>query len=196
MAIVSAAAVPMVQIIIRNYLASNTNAETVGFYEGVNRLSLIYLSLITTTFSVYYLPKLSAANNNSELKELLFKGYKFILPLTFVMLFVTYVLRNLVIKIVFAESFAPMEAYFLPQLIGDFFKIASWLLAMQMVAKARTWLFISTELIFGVLLVLITWALVNQYGGVGAIYAYTINYFIYLVAMFFIFKNTLINESI
>lgn len=196
MAIVSTAAVPMVQIIIRNYLASNTNSETVGFYEGVNRLSLIYLSLITTTFSVYYLPKLSAANNNSELKELLIKGFKFILPLTFVMLFVTYLLRNLVIKIVFAESFAPMEAYFLPQLVGDFFKIASWLLAMQMVAKARTWLFISTELIFGVLLILITWALVNQYGGVGAIYAYTINYFIYLVAMFFIFKNTLINESI
>lgn len=196
MAIVSTAAVPMVQIIIRNYLASNTNSETVGFYEGVNRLSLIYLSLITTTFSVYYLPKLSAATNNSELKELLLKGYKFILPLTFVMLLITYLLRNLVIKIVFAESFAPMEAYFLPQLVGDFFKIASWLLAMQMVAKARTWLFISTELIFGVFLILITWALVNQYGGVGAIYAYTINYFIYLVAMFFIFKNTLINESI
>jgi O-antigen/teichoic acid export membrane protein len=194
MAIVSTAAVPLVQIIIRNYLASNTNAETVGFYEGVNRLSLIYLSLITTTFSVYYLPKLSAANNNSELKELLIKGYKFILPLTFAMLLVTYLLRNLVIKIVFADSFAPMESYFLPQLIGDFFKIASWLLAMQMIAKARTWLFISTELIFGVFLVFFTFALVKQYGGIGAVYAYTVNYFIYLVAMFFIFKNTLINE--
>lgn len=196
MAIVSAASVPLVQIIIRNYLAVHTTAETVGFYEGVNRLSLIYLSLITTTFSVYYLPKLSAATNNTELRDLLIKGYKFILPLTFVMLLATYLLRNLVIKIVFAESFGPMEAYFLPQLIGDFFKIASWLLAMQMVAKAHTLLFVTTELVFGTLLVFFTWFLVNNYGGIGSVYAYAINYFIYLVAMVFIFKNTLINERV
>lgn len=191
MAIVSAAAVPMVQIIIRNYLSSNTNAETVGFYEGVNRLSLIYLSLITTTFSVYYLPKLSAANNNSELKELLIKGYKFILPLTFVMLFVTYLLRNLVIKIVFAESFAPMEAYFLPQLIGDFFKIASWLLAMQMVAKAQLKVFIFSEIFFGVTLCVYSVLMIDTLSGIGAIYGYMLNYILYFVFNLILFRKVL-----
>lgn len=191
MAIVSAAAVPMVQIIIRNYLSSNTNAETVGFYEGVNRLSLIYLSLITTTFSVYYLPKLSAANNNSELKELLIKGYKFILPLTFVMLFVTYLLRNLVIKIVFAESFAPMEAYFLPQLVGDFFKIASWLLAMQMVAKAQLKVFIFSEIFFGVTLCVYSVLMIDTLSGIGAIYGYMLNYILYFVFNLILFRKVL-----
>jgi PST family polysaccharide transporter len=191
MAIVSAAAVPMVQIIIRNYLASNTNAETVGFYEGVNRLSLIYMSLITTTFSVYYLPKLSAANNNSELKELLIKGYKFILPLTFVMLFVTYLLRNLVIKFVFAESFAPMEAYFLPQLIGDFFKIASWLLAMQMVAKAQLKVFIFSEIFFGVTLCIYSVLMIDVLSGIGAIYGYMLNYFLYFIFNLILFRKVL-----
>lgn len=191
MAIVSAAAVPMVQIIIRNYLASNTNAETVGFYEGVNRLSLIYMSLITTTFSVYYLPKLSAANNNSELKELLIKGYKFILPLTFVMLFVTYLLRNLVIKFVFAESFAPMEAYFLPQLIGDFFKIASWLLAMQMVAKAQLKVFVFSEIFFGVTLCIYSVLMIDTLSGIGAIYGYMLNYFLYFIFNLILFRKVL-----
>jgi O-antigen/teichoic acid export membrane protein len=191
MAIVSAAAVPMVQIIIRNYLASNTNAETVGFYEGVNRLSLIYMSLITTTFSVYYLPKLSAANNNSELKELLIKGYKFILPLTFVMLFVTYLLRNLVIKFVFAESFAPMEAYFLPQLIGDFFKIASWLLAMQMVAKAQLKVFVFSEIFFGVTLCIYSVLMIDVLSGIGAIYGYMLNYFLYFIFNLILFRKVL-----
>lgn len=191
MAIVSTAAVPMVQIIIRNYLASNTNSETVGFYEGVNRLSLIYLSLITTTFSVYYLPKLSAANNNSELKELLIKGFKFILPLTFVMLFVTYLLRNLVIKIVFAESFVPMEAYFLPQLVGDFFKIASWLLAMQMVAKAQLKVFIFSEIFFGVTLCVYSVLMIDTLSGIGAIYGYMINYILYFVFNLILFRKVL-----
>lgn len=191
MAIVSTAAVPMVQIIIRNYLASNTNSETVGFYEGVNRLSLIYLSLITTTFSVYYLPKLSAANNNSELKELLIKGFKFILPLTFVMLFVTYLLRNLVIKIVFAESFAPMEAYFLPQLVGDFFKIASWLLAMQMVAKAQLKVFIFSEIFFGVTLCVYSVLMIDTLSGIGAVYGYMLNYILYFVFNLILFRKVL-----
>lgn len=191
MAIVSTAAVPMVQIIIRNYLASNTNSETVGFYEGVNRLSLIYLSLITTTFSVYYLPKLSAATNNSELKELLLKGYKFILPLTFVMLLITYLLRNLVIKIVFAESFAPMEAYFLPQLVGDFFKIASWLLAMQMVAKAQLKVFIFSEIFFGVTLCVYSVLMIDILSGIGAIYGYMLNYILYFVFNLILFRKVL-----
>ncbi len=191
MAIVSAAAVPMVQIIIRNYLASNTNAETVGFYEGVNRLSLIYMSLITTTFSVYYLPKMSAANNNSELKKLLIKGYKFILPLTFTMLLVTYLLRNLVIKIVFAESFAPMEAYFLPQLVGDFFKIASWILAMQMIAKAQLKVFIFSEIFFGVTLCIYSVLMIDTLSGIGAIYGYMLNYFLYFIFNLILFRKVL-----
>jgi len=191
MAIVSAAAVPMVQIIIRNYLASNTNAETVGFYEGVNRLSLIYMSLITTTFSVYYLPKMSAANNNSELKKLLIKGYKFILPLTFTMLLVTYLLRNLLIKIVFAESFAPMEAYFLPQLVGDFFKIASWILAMQMIAKAQLKVFIFSEIFFGVTLCIYSVLMIDTLSGIGAIYGYMLNYFLYFIFNLILFRKVL-----
>ncbi len=194
MALVSAAAVPLVQIVIRKYLASHVTVESVGFYEGVNRLSSIYLSLITTTFAVYYLPKLSESKNKIELRGLLIKGYSFILPVTFLLLLVTYLLRNIVIQVVFADTFQPMEAYFLPQLIGDFFKIASWLLAMQMIAKAQTVLFIITELIFGALLVCLTLVLVNKYGGIGSIYAYTINYILYFIAMVVIFKNILFND--
>lgn len=196
MALVSAAAVPLVQIIIRKYLALKVSPEAVGFYEGVNRLSLIYLSLITTTFSVYYLPKLSASKNNEELKGLILKGYTFILPVTTLILLATYFLRNIVITVVFADSFLPMEAYFLPQLIGDFFKIASWLLAMQMIAKAQTKLFIITELLFGLLLIVLTLVLVNKFQGIGSIYAYAINYFIYFVSMVVIFKKIVFNDRV
>jgi hypothetical protein len=84
--------------------------------------------------------KLSITKNLSELiltwvliqllamvsfKSLIFKGYTFILPLTTLILLATYFLRNIVITVVFADSFMPMEAYFLPQLIGDFFKIVA-----------------------------------------------------------------------
>jgi PST family polysaccharide transporter len=195
MAIVSAATVPVSQIIIRNYLLNEIDAETVGYYEGINRLSNLYLTVITTTLSIYYLPKLSEITNNKLLKKEIFKGYKIILPATFIILVLVFLFKNLVINIVFSQKFELMEAYFLPQLIGDFFKIASWLLAFQMIAKAMTKIFIISEIFFSTLLVILTMSLINLYGGIGSVYAYAINYFIYFISMLIIFNRTIYDRK-
>ena len=195
MAIVSAATVPVSQIIIRNYLLNEINAETVGYYEGINRLSNLYLTVITTTLSIYYLPKLSEITNNKLLKKEIFKGYKIILPATFIILVLVFLFKNLVINIVFSQKFEMMEAYFLPQLIGDFFKIASWLLAFQMIAKAMTKIFIISEIFFSILLVILTMSLINLYGGIGSVYAYAINYFLYFISMLIIFNRTIYDRK-
>ncbi len=165
------------------------NAETVGYFEGINRLSNLYLTVITTTLSIYYLPKLSEITNNKLLKREIFNGYKLILPATFVILVLVFLFKNWVIRIVFSDSFMEMEDYFMPQLIGDFFKIASWLLAFQMIAKAMTKTFIITEIVFSILLVILTMSLINLYGGIGSVYAYAINYFLYFISMLIIFNK-------
>ena len=51
----------------------------------------------------------------------------------------------------FSKEFYPMIDFFLWQLIGDFFKIMSWILAFIMVAKSMTKLYIITEIIFSLL---------------------------------------------
>lgn len=196
MAIVSSATVPVSQIIIRNYILKEIDAETVGYYEGINRLSNLYLTIITTTLSIYYLPKLSEITNPKKLKREIFNGYKLILPATFIILILVFIFKKLVINIVFSNSFEDMESYFLPQLIGDFFKIASWLLAFQMIAKAMTKTYIISELFFSTLLVILTISLINLYGGIGSVYAYAINYFLYFILMLIIFNKTIYDRKI
>lgn len=51
------------------------------------------------------------------------KGYKVFMPLVLLLVVCIYLLKSEVINIVFAPTFESMNAYFLPQLTGDFFKI-------------------------------------------------------------------------
>ncbi len=82
-----------------------------------------------------------------------------------------------------------MESLFFWQLIGDFFKIMSWLLALLMLAKARTKLFIGTEIGFGFLMLGISYLLVRRIGVVGLNIGYMINYIVYFIAMVIAFRD-------
>jgi PST family polysaccharide transporter len=195
MAVVSAVAIPLSQIIIRNEILSATNLNVVGYYEGMNRLSNIYLTIITTTFITYYLPRLSEIKDKLELRSELKNLYKLIIPLLLLLSVVIMVFKDVIISVVFSEEFTPMRDYFAPQLIGDFFKMCSWVLAMQMIAKAMVKMFLITEIIFTVSLIILSVLMVKQFGGIGSIYAYCINYFLYLITVLFIFRKTLFEKN-
>lgn len=195
MAIVSSIVVPLTQIFIRTIINTRVDAVSVGFYEAINRISIMYLGVITTTLSIYYLPRLSSISSKKLLKQELYKGYIIILPVTFFLLLGVYIFKGFVIKIVFSQAFTHMENYFLPQLAGDFFKIASWLLAFQMWAKAMVKTFIITETLASLSLGVLSYWLIQIYGGVGAVYAYLINYLLYFVSMLFIFRKLIFYRS-
>lgn len=191
MAFVSVATVPVSQMIIRSYIINNYSITEAGFWEGINRISGLFLLFVTTSFSVYYLPKLSEIKIESILKKEILKTYKIISPIVFTALCGLYVSRELIIKILFTREFYPMRELFLWQLIGDFFKILSWILAFVMVAKSMTKIFVITEILFSSLLVFLSILFINQFGIKGATLGYCLTYFIYFVVMIIIFKNLL-----
>lgn len=108
-----------------------------GNWEAMTRLSGAYLMLVTTTLGVYYLPRLSELKTFHEIKHEVYTGYKFIFPLALVGGLVVYLLREWIIKLLFTESFMPMQELFLWQIIGDILKIGSWILAYLMLGKAK-----------------------------------------------------------
>ena len=123
-------------------------------------------------------------------KEIL-KTYKIITPIIFITLAMIYLLKDVVINVLFTKEFYPMKELFLWQLIGDFFKIMSWLLAFVMVAKSMTKLYIITEILFAVSLVLLSYYFIGHYGILGSTESYCINYFLYFVVMVGIFSRKL-----
>lgn len=189
MAITSALTVPVSHLIIRNYISESLSWDDAGYWQGIWYISTMYLMVITTSLSVYYLPRLSEIQDNNELKKEIFNGYKIIIPIVIFMSILIFLLKEYIILIAFSDKFMPMMELFAWQLIGDVIKIASWLLAYLMLAKAMTKVFIYTEVGFSVLFVLLSIYFINMFGLVGITYAFSLNYFLYLVVMIFIFRK-------
>lgn len=190
MALVSAICVPLSQILIRAYLSQEFGLAYAGYWEAMIRLSTVYLMLVTTTLGVYYLPRLSELKMIDEIKKEVYLGYKFLFPLAVAGGVVIFVLRDLIINVLFSPSFAPMQSLFFWQMMGDALKIGSWILAYLMLSKAMTKLYISTEILFTLSLIALTYVCTQLFGFEGVSIAHLINYGMYWVVIsFFIFKS-------
>lgn len=193
MALVSAATVPVSQLLVRGFLIKKYSMDSAGYWEGMNRISALYLMFITASFSVYYLPRLSEIKEKHLLKQEIFGVYKIITPIIGGSLFLIFTLKDFLITFLFSKEFYPMIEFFLWQLIGDFFKIMSWILAFVMVAKSMIKLYIITEIVFSVLFVTLSFLFIDYFGIVGVTKAYCLNYFLYFLAMIFIFRKLIFN---
>ena len=190
MALTSALCVPISQILIRSYISNEFGVQYAGYWEAMIRLSGAYLMLVTTTLGVYYLPRLSELNDFESIKKEIYTGYKFIFPLALVGALAVYSLKDWIIQLLFADSFLPMRELFLWQMIGDSLKIGSWIIAYLMLGQAMTKLFIISEVISSIGLLLFTYICSNIFGFEGIAIGYLINYALYwLILSLFVFKN-------
>lgn len=186
MAAASAIAAPLSQVAVRNDLAAQFGWDYAGYWDAMWRVSTIYLTFVTVTLSLYYLPRLSEIRDPAELRREILGTYRIVVPAVTVISLALYLLRDLVIAILFTGDFAPMEVLFSWQMAGDVVKISSWVLSFVMLGRGMTRLFIVTELLFA----LSFWAsaalLTRLFGFEGVAMAHLANYAVYMVAMWYL----------
>lgn len=195
MALTSSLFSPLSQITIRNFITKELSLESAGIWEAMNRVSGMYLLFVTTSIATFYLPRLSELKEPHSLKDEILKTGKIVLPALAVTCFIIFISRDIVIRILFTREFSEMRYLFPLQMVGDFFKISSWLLACLFWAKAMVKPFILTEIIFGVTSVIFTMLFVKAFGLEGSAYAYALNYFLYMLTMLWIFRRILNSNS-
>jgi PST family polysaccharide transporter len=196
MALTSAACVPLSHILIRNHLGETLGWDAAGYWEAMWRLSAAYLMLVTTTLSVYYLPRLSELKEPAVIKQEVIQGYKIILPVAATCGLVIYLLRDFIIRMLFTADFAPMESLFAWQMVGDTLKIGSWILAYLMLSKALIKLFIVSEIIFAGTFYGLTTVFTKTLGLEGVALAHSVNYFIYWIVMAIFIRRSIKNMNL
>lgn len=185
MALVSAACVPLSHMLVRDSLIGSLGSEEAGYWEGMSRLSSAYLMLITSTLSVYFLPRFSEIRKWSEIKKELISGYKLIIPVVLALTCFIYLFRTQIIALLFSKEFIPMQSLFLWQLLGDIFKICGWLLAYLILSKAMVQFFVWTEVLFSFSFFLLVNFFIKYFGVDGAAIAHLVNYVIYFIVLSF-----------
>lgn len=186
MALASAMLAPATQMIIRSDLIATSGTAYAGYWDAMNKISTMYLTLMTTTLSLYYLPRISEIRDDGILRKEIWSAFRLILPATALFSLVIYLLREPVVGILFSRDFHPMVQLFGWQMVGDVIKISSWLLGYVLVGKAMMKLFIVTEVIFSATLYALTYWATREFGFTGAAMAYALNYAMYFVAVYII----------
>lgn len=186
MTLTSALCLPLTHILIRDFLSEYTGMEYAGLWEAMSRISMLYLMVITTTLTLYYLPKLSELESrNDTIKEVL-SITKIVFPTVVVLSSLVYVFRDIGIVLLFSESFLEISDIYIWQIVGDVLKTTSWLFAFVMISKAMTFEYVVSEVIFSILHYILVVAFVSEYGFEGSSLAYMATYFLYLLFVVYV----------
>jgi PST family polysaccharide transporter len=190
MSIVSGLIQPNIQIFIRSLLMLESTANA-GNWQACTRISDYYLNFIYAVLGMYYLPKLSSLKETHEVRSEIWKGMARVLPVVALMSLSIWLCRELLIRYLLTEEFRPMLPLLKWQLAFDVIKIASWLLAYLMWAKAMKRTLIVTEIVFAITNIFFSWFFIHHFGMQGSIYAFGANYTLYLVTLMVLFRKTL-----
>lgn len=183
MAVVSAIAIPATQISIRYLMSNRLGWDVTGQWQAVWKISEVYLSVITLSLSTYFLPKLAGLKNLNEIKNEINKTALIIVPIVCAMAIFIYFSRDLIISILFTKEFYAAREYFSVQLLGDVIKIISWLYAYPMLSKAAVKYYVTTEILFSFIFILLSVFFIEKYQAHGVNIAYVATYTLYLLTM-------------
>ncbi len=189
MTLFSSILTPIIYIYIRKLIITAQSIEAAGYYEAMSRISSFYMMFITTLVSLYYLPELSKTASLKENKTLVRQFYKTIFPVFTIGLIGIYFLKDIIILVLFTKDFSAVSNLFFWQLLGDFFRAAALILAIQFFAKKLVKPYFITEIISFTILFFSSYFGIQIFGVEGAVMAYAITYFLYFVVVGVYFRK-------
>lgn len=191
MSLATAAMVPVSHLFIRNYIGETLSWVDAGYWQAVWYISTMYLMVVTTTLGIYLLPKMSELTDRTMLKNELLYVYKIAMPIVVVSGLSIFLLKDFIIWLLFTKEFTPMRELFMWQLIGDFFKLASFILGYYLLAKEKVAQYIFIQVFFSLVFVFFVFYLLKYFDLNGATIAYAITYFICFIYCVYVVKRDL-----
>ncbi|MGC4078230.1 MAG: O-antigen translocase [Rubrivivax sp.] len=183
MAVVSAIVVPVSQMVIRDRLGVMLGLHTTGLWQAMWRISDLHLMLITSTLTVYFLPRFSELPAGPALRGEVLKAYRFVIPLVLATSTTLYLLKHILVRGLLTADFLPLTEALGWQLVGDTMKICSWVAGYTLISHARITLFMASEIVFSAILVGLTIIGAHFDGLRGTALGYTGTYLLHAATM-------------
>tara|TARA_R100000935_G_scaffold1847_3_gene5577 strand:- start:36415 stop:37722 length:1308 start_codon:yes stop_codon:yes gene_type:complete len=185
MSFVSSILLPFVEIDLRSMIAERISETDAGVWTNVTVLSKNYMIFSGSIFTLYVLPKFASIHTGNEFKKEVFSIYKTLLPIFGLGMLVVYLLRNVLIELLY-PGLTEMAPLFKWQLMGDFIRLGSLVLAHQFLAKKMVRNYIFSEIISIALFFGLSYYFVTDYGVEGIVIAHFIRYALYFLLVIFL----------
>ncbi|GLB50008.1 O-antigen translocase [Neptunitalea lumnitzerae] len=170
-------------LFIRTLIIDELSTFDAGIWDSLWRLSAIYFVFLTSSFKFYLLPTFSTIEN-SLLKNEVLKIWKITFPVILLITATIFLGKDLLIRILFTKEFLAIKSIILFQLLGDIFRIHSWVIGNVLIAKVKTKAFVILQLIWALIFCSSSYLFLKTFGLIGVTYA-----FCFTSVLHFIFLN-------
>lgn len=173
------------EIEIRRIITIKITEDAAGVWTGLTYVSKNYMVFSNALFTLYVIPKFASIHNAIDFRKEVGNIYKTLLPLFGLGMLLVYFGRHIIIFLIYPDA-PEMAPLFKWQLLGDFVRLASLILAHQFIAKKLVGYFIVTELLSLGLFFGLSYYLVDDYGVEGVPMAHFMRFIIYFIVVFFL----------
>ena len=170
---------------IRSIIIRYESLGAAGIFDAAWTLSMTYVMLILASFQTYYLPTLSRTQDeidrNNLIRNILRLSLYIIVPVVVMII----LMKPFIIKFLYSPEFIPALSIIRWMLIGDYFKVFGWVLAMPVIAYADMKVFLFTEILWYLgFLGISIFSITVQGSVVGIGISFMLLYFAYMVYMY------------
>jgi PST family polysaccharide transporter len=144
-------------LLVRLNITSSLGLEAAGYFDAAWTLSNTYLAILVGAFGVYYLPTLSAVESHERRVEIVRKIFKLSVITCSILICFLIANQKIIIPILYADEFLPAYKMVRWMLVGDYFKMGAWVLAIVSISRGNMLTFLLTELSSWLLLLTATY---------------------------------------
>ena len=182
MVLVSVIIIPLYEISMRNLITHHLDLVMTGEWQATNRLSAAYVSIFGSYLTFYFLPSIQNMSTHKELDQHIIKTMLNLTLIYGLVLGVFYLGRDIFIPLFLSNEFKNISAIIHYQIIGDYFRVLSFVFGFYIISKSLTKLYVAGELIQYGLLIFISIAQFSVNKNLVGIYqAYLYSIIIYFI---------------
>lgn len=174
-------------LVVRALVSKHQGYAGAGIFDAGWTLSMTYVMLILTSFSAYYLPTLGKLKVQAqERNNLILQYFKFATYASIPLITSVIVLKPWVIELLYSREFLPATDMMRWMLLGDFFKISSWVMAMPMLAYADMKPYVISEFLWNAVFVFFSYIALKMGEDIESIgIIFMVLYFLYFSYAYF-----------
>jgi antigen flippase len=143
---------------VRGHIAGHAGLEATGNFDAAWGISANHVTLVLAALQAYYLPQLARACSAEQRARNVAAVFPVAILAATPLIVGLAVLRPLALTMLYSSAFHTASAYLRWTLIGDYFKVTAWVLAMPMLAAADMGMFLAAD----TLIQLVLWAPVGR----------------------------------
>jgi O-antigen/teichoic acid export membrane protein len=126
----------LVLLTVRARITRISGIAVTGQFDAAWNISMNHVGLILAAMQVYYLPVLAASRDDATRRRHITSVFRMAILAAVPVIVVIALLKPFVISLLYSAAFHPAGHFLRWTLIGDYFKVSSWVLAIPMLAAA------------------------------------------------------------